>query len=543
MFCTECGAELEEGALFCSNCGKRIDWTALENQVSDKVPEKVLPEKNVSHRKRTGKVNYKKEFRKIIATLIFFVVLIFVVKFFAVLSSGTEDAVISVYDGKKYQSTIYLNEKMLGKVEGAAKIFTNMEKSAFYILDGERTVYYVKGGSLKKVMEDCEDIRIARHDRVALLIDKKKTLSRYNGSKLEKIAEDVVNVAVSGDGSTYTYSVYNEVYDIVTYSGRDPEKITRKEEAEIFAISENGRYMYGRDARDNLVCIDEKGETSLISDNVGRLEGFNEDGTEILFTQDGDTYISVKGKEKKKVTEGQISNIYGKESGKLKLSMDGLFLPVDTLKKTVVFVKSDDDDCGDICLLDKRYEAEKIVSGVTVVYGVDKNASGVYYKKNGSLCYVKVRKDAKEKELTDDFGNGLFMSEDYKHVYFINKKRNLCYIKNQGRAKVVDDDLKIDTFSLARVVDNVLYIGFDSGLDFDQLYCVKGTQMKKISEIEDICLSAGKAYAYDKKNLYLMKGEKLKKMEGDFEYISSISNCLVSYYASEKFSHANLSCY
>ena len=174
---------------------------------------------------------------------------------------------------------------------------------------------------------------------------------------------------------------------------------------------------------------------------------------------------------------------------------------------------------------------------------MDKNASGVYYKKNGSLCYVKVRKDAKEKELTDDFGNGLFMSEDYKHVYFINKKRNLCYIKNQGRAKVVDDDLKIDTFSLARVVDNVLYIGFDSGLDFDQLYCVKGTQMKKISEIEDICLSAGKAYAYDKKNLYLMKGEKLKKMEGDFEYISSISNCLVSYYASEKFSHANLSCY
>ena len=78
MFCTECGAELEEGALFCSNCGKRIDWTALENQVSDKVPEKVLPEKNVSHRKRTGKVSYKKEFRKIIATLIFFVVLIFV---------------------------------------------------------------------------------------------------------------------------------------------------------------------------------------------------------------------------------------------------------------------------------------------------------------------------------------------------------------------------------------------------------------------------------------------------------------------------------
>ena len=543
MFCPNCGTKLEEGAVFCTNCGTRVEDSASQaaakpqeeasNDSVDAAAEAEavntnIPEENSQgsqpqneeafyQQPEKGKKFLKKNFRGIIGAVAAIVAVILIVKIVASLFSGTPDSVIAVYDEENEVSTIYLNSKKVADVDGEAGIYYNMDKSAFYILDGEDTAYYLKGKKLQKVMSGCQEIIIANHDEAALLVDEDDVLSRYNGSKLEEISdEEVAAAAISGDGKNYAYTIYDDDYESVTYIGSKPGKETKVKDVVGILMSENGDYLYGSDDEYNLVSVSKKGETTTLGKDIDNLVGLNEDGTEIMFVSDGKTYVSVKGKEKVKVSGGEVMLVTGKESDSV---LTNYFYPVKTFKKTVAYVSDDGD--YDICLLSGKYEAEKIVGGVSTICGVNDDASKVYYIDGSDLYYAKVKKDAKGKELAGDVsGSSVWMSDDCKDIYYVDDDGRLCYIKGTGKGKTVDDDLEMDSYSMSYVIDGALYTRID-----EELYYVKGRKAKALKDVEGIQFDASsdRVYAYDDDKAYEVKKGKMKKLKGDFESIDTIT--------------------
>ena len=109
------------------------------------------------------------------------------------------------------------------------------------------------------------------------------------------------------------------------------------------------------------------------------------------------------------------------------------------------------------------------------------------------------------------------MSNDGKNIYYINEDDELCYIKGNGKAKVIDDDPDV-SLSYAYVSGSNLY-----AVDDDTWYCIKGKKSQKL-KVDGLTYSSSSdaVYAYKDDEAYIVKGSSLKPLKGDFKEISSI---------------------
>jgi len=613
MRCPKCRAELEENAVFCTNCGIEIEsyikWSpdyqerqkkdsasqtaepenfenlhkpekleSLEKPEPEKLesigkpepeklesiekPEPQEPEscrkpkrkeprafrepkteaiKESKHKRRknasfdetfyqqkerfNAKKFFKKHFKAIIGTVLILAAVIFAAIFVYHMFFAPLDNVIAIYDENNNENSIYLNTKKVGTVHGYAQIFDNMDRSAFYIMDGKSTAWYIKGNKLVEVMKDCKQIVVANHGKTALLTDKQDILYRYSGSELEKITEkEVYNMVVSGNGDYYSYTVSDgDEYD--SYIGKEPDKEKKVENIRIFAISEKGRYFYGLGRQNYLQCINRKGEGENLARNISvNTIMLNEDGTEIMFVMEDETYISVKGKVKKKVADYAIEYVYGRETGN-KYSYIGslvsglycVFYPIDTFQKSAGFAGENDI----ICLISDSYEAEEIARNVSEIYGIDKNASRIYYEKISVICNAKMEKDAEENRLTEytySVYRGYF-SKDSEDIYFVTKD-SIGHIKKDGEIEYADIEINsVNLDYVARTKDG-LYI--ELGNNF---FYVKGRKVKELKNIKGLYCdkTSGRVYAYTRKQLYEVKNGNMKKLKGDFNKIYYIT--------------------
>lgn len=515
MFCPNCGTKLEEGAVFCSNCGVKMESAAAEEKTQEEQPKEAGKDDFYQQPEEKTKFS-KKNIKGIIAIAAAVVVVILVVKLIAGIFSGSSDSVVKVYDSETEETTIYLNDKKIDTVEGNAEVYTNMDKSAFYIA-AEGDVYCLKGNKLKKVLDDCSQVTVANHDKSALLIDEDGVLSRYNGSKLEEISDDdVISAVISGDGKSYAYVTYNDDYDMVSYAGKKAGKETKVKDVAISYISDNGKYMYAVDEDDNLVYVNQKGDKDTIVKGQGDIIGFNEDGTEVMFAQDGKTYVSVKGKDKEKVANGVVYYVYTEKKSGVKMNDT---YPVKSFKKSLVLIS--EDDGYNVSLLSGKYEAEEVIDGVSRVYGVNDDLSRIYYSDGGDLCYAKVKKNSEGKELAKDV-YGARVSDDGKYIYFINDDDELCYIKGTGKEKVIEKDTDISLYASGSCVsDGVLYASDEDG---EKYYYVKGKKVQKL-DVDSLAYDRENdtVYGYTEDEAYVIKGKKLKPLKGDYEKISSMS--------------------
>ena len=173
MFCPNCGAQVEDGSAFCSNCGAKIEAVQPQNVVQ---PEsQVQPEPQV----QPGEDNFyqqpaqepkvsKKNIKMIAGIAVAVIAVIIVVKLVAGLFGGSKDTLVRVYDSDAGKSTLYLNNKKIDTIKGNADIYTNIDKSAFYVV-ANQDAYYVKGKKLKKILSDCSSVKVAAHDKAAIL--------------------------------------------------------------------------------------------------------------------------------------------------------------------------------------------------------------------------------------------------------------------------------------------------------------------------------------------------------------------------------------
>lgn len=465
----------------------------------------------------------KKHFKVIIGTAFIFVAIVFTVGFVYNVFFGPKDNVIAVCDEDESDHTIYLNSKKIGTVSGTARIYNNMDRSAFYIIDRASTAWYIKGETLVEIMKDCKQIAVANHDKTALLIDDNNCLFRYNGSKLEKITEkEVYNIAVSGNGNYYSYTVSNgNEYD--SYIGKEPEKEEKVSSIKIFAISEKGEYFYGLGRKNHLQCINRKGEAQDLADNVSVNNGtsimLNENGTEIMFVADDTTYIFIKGKTKRKVADCAISSVYGKETGNDFSYMEDLnciFYPVDTFKKSVGYGSNGRNRT--VRLISSSYTAEEIVKNVSEFYGTDKKVSKIYYEKSGAIYSADAKEDAKEKRLTkeaDEVIRGYF-SKSREDIYFITQDSRIGHVKENGETQYADIEINKDSCQVICKMKDNLYIQ-----SHNKFFYINDRKAKELKNVKGICYDelSGKIYAYTKKQVYELKNGNMKKLKEDFNKI------------------------
>lgn len=510
MFCPNCGAQVEDGTAFCSNCGAKIEAAQPQNVVQ---PEsQVQPEPQV----QPGEDNFyqqpaqepkvsKKNIKMIAGIAVAVIAVIIVVKLVAGLFGGSKDTLVRVYDSDAGKSTLYLNNKKIETIKGNADIYTNIDKSAFYVV-ANQDAYYVKGKKLEKILSDCSSVKVAAHGKAAIL-QEGDTVYRYTGSKLEELADgDYVSyVAISGDGKSYAYTICDDDDDYISYVGTKAGKDNKVKDVEIFAISNDGKYFYGIDTDRNLILVDKKGNDEVLEKDVDDYIGLNSDGTELMFVKDGKTYVSVKGKEKQKVSGSEVYSVLIK--GENTYGND--YYPVKSFKKAIVVMS------GEVAVLSNKYEAETIVD-LDRFYGITDDLSAVYYSDGGDLYYAKAKKNAKGKKLAEDVKQ-FAMSNDGKNIYYINEDDELCYIKGNGKAKVIDDDPDV-SLSYAYVSGSNLYAADD-----DTWYCIKGKKSQKL-KVDGLTYSSSSdaVYAYKDEEAYIVKGSSLKPLKGDFKEISSI---------------------
>lgn len=506
MFCPNCGEQLEEGSLFCSNCGTKIE---NENNTEQKPLEEVKENPKEEQFYQQPEEKSKKNIKGIAGIVAAVVVVIALVKIVGGLFSGSSDCVIAVYDSENNETTLYRNNKKIDTVDGSANVYTNIEKSVFYVIaDGD--AYKVKGNKLKKVKDDCDYITVASHSDTALFIDDDGTLLRYDGSSLEEIADDVSSAVISGNGKVYAYSIY-DAGDIKTYVGKKAGKEEKVKDLFVAAISKDGKYIYAIDEDSNLCNITLKGDVEVIAKDIDQVVALNGDGTEIMFVQDGKTYVSVKAKDKIKVTNGKVLQVYGSDTVN---ATNGMY-QMKSFKDAVVKIEEDYEIS--VAILSGKYEAEEVVDEISTVFRVTDDLSKVYYKEDGNLYYAKIKEDADEKRIAKNV-NWAWVSKDGSDIYFINEDEELCYVKGTGKEQVIDDDSKISSYA-GFVADDVLY-----AREEDDWYYIKGQKSEKL-KVNQMYYDAENdtVYAYCDDEVYTVEGKKLKPLKGSYENISSLS--------------------
>ena len=465
----------------------------------------------------------KKHFKGIAGPVLILAAVIFTARFVYSVFFGPMDNVIAVCDEDNEKHIIYLNGKKVGTVNGTAQIYNNMDRSAFYIIDKESTAWYIKGEKLVEIMENCTQIAVANHDKTALLIDDKRCLFRYNGSELEKITmEEVHNMAISGNGKYYSYTVSSgNEYD--SYIGKEADKKEKIKNIKIFAISEKGDYFYGLGRKNHLQCINRKGEAKDLANNVSVNSGvpimLNEKGTEIMFLVNDKTYISVKGAATKKVADYAISSVYGKETGSAFSYMEDLnciFYPVDTFKKSVGYESTGGNKT--VCLISGNYKAKEIVKNISEFYGTDKKVSKIYYETMGTIYSAKAEENAREKRLTKETDNVIrgYFSKNREDIYFITQNSKIGYKKENGEIEYTDIEIDKNSCQVICKIKDSLYLQSNG-----RFFYVNGNTAKELKNVKGFCYDefSGKIYAYTRKQIYEVKNGNMKKLKGDFNKI------------------------
>ena len=365
----------------------------------------------------------------------------------ALVYSGDSDPVR--IEGDSYDEFVSLDGKTVG-------FSMNMVDTRHYSL----VVY--NGKDTLEVDEDVCSFRISDNgSKVIYLADEDTedftaTLCSYDVSskKIEVLAEDVFArkmPIISPDGKSIAYSTVftadafgtPESYMVnVIKDGGDAEELGK--DIFPFAMSDKANYVYytKNDGDRSLFVLKNGNEVKL-----GKLEGetfffFNKDFSELLFTSNNATYMSIGGADAEKISSDSLAAIVPSSQTNIAYSFNDLFgqrVDVASLQDHVVMMASDT-SCV-IAYMNSSYEFSEIAS----IESEDNNTATYYLHK---------------------YYDGVKVSKDDKSLYFANGKGELLLYSDYR-------DLKTDPIKIAEDVDS-LNISFDDSL----VYFITGAEAK-----------------------------------------------------------------
>ncbi len=454
------------------------------------------------------------------------------------------DSVITIYDEEKNESTLYINGKMIGNVEGEASIVNNLNNSAYYLIS-DVAAYFVNGKKIEKVGEKLELVNIANYSSEALFLDESFELYLYKNGELISITEEDINYAViSGDGKTYAYST-----DEAAYFGNEVGNETKVEDVIISHISHKGEYIYAlkydedgikainsyfgsyyfgaftnqgyySPAMFDLLSINSDGSCDLIAKDVYYINGLNADGNELVYYREEGSYITVDCKNTNKISDKYIYSFYYNHD---EYMSNNDYLSVDSFKNAICEIGDykDKDGVKSICKLSKKYEAEVLTDDSVMFVSINDKMSKVFYiDSEKNLCRIETKTSAKSELLAKDV-DLVRVSPDGTDIYFTRQDSeeitvlyHIEYNRSEKQLAIVYDFFDIIVY------DKYCY------LEADKIYYIKNDKMTEMTELSDLeCFfidyASQSVYGYTEDKVYKINGDKVKELEGDYKLISN----------------------
>lgn len=541
------------------------ETVAEVKEAAEAVAEEVKPktEKKTADMTEGKKVNPKALGLALVAILLCILLCIFIPA--VALNSGddtymktSEDVVLDVTerDGDLY--AVYLNGKevklddeeaysQVYSMDGSVVCYKNEEDELVILKDGKviktgideaRGVLISQKGNTMVYFTDCESVAYNNAEYGYTDYIKVGTLNLYDIKKKTstEVEEEVVvdSAVLSPDGKTVAYVAEYDATDdfkgFYSVNGKEPVELGK--EKRIFAIADKAKYIYYTDV-DRVYVMKGKNEEKLASDLRYVEVMMNADNSEMLFFNEDKTYITVKGDEKKKVANKELTKVilrddaasFEQELDTEKGDITVVYTGVDTFKERLFYARM----TNEIYYMLKKYETEKLASGA-YQYAVAEDGESLIY--NNFPDIVKVTKFSKGGE-KETLANGamaryMYADGDLENIYIINGDFELYYIK-KGKGKKIADDV---TEAIISPDGEYCYYVVDKE---DLCYSKNGGKEKELRSVDGtlkLMREGGMAmvsiYEDDTTTLYKMDGKKMKTIyvEEDIDYEDYIEDAL-----------------
>lgn len=431
------------------------------------------------------------------------------------LDSSISGDIVRTVESQDVTSVIALtedNELYLITKKGIEKISKDCENAKIsmngrFVLFSENDsvfLYNIKKDKSEKIDEDVDmDTAVLSPDGKSVAYNKNGESILYlrNDSETKEVDSGVRCIGISND-ARYMYSVeyyaepiapeeeyekpnasdydeydeYKEAYD--NYSKYYDEYNEKLEEYESFDYEDVSLYYYKSAQNSNRKKIDDLNELSSVISYY-----FNENFSQLVYTNDGKTFYSKKGESGEKISKSMIvpAEINSASSDFFDYTGEAVVLYEDSLLNREYY--------GDaLYYVDRKGNADKI----------DNNISSYELSADGTkVCYIDIngRFYISDTQTGDDRNRLVkdvrcFTAEDnFSEFYCIDNENNLWYVKDNGRKERIDRD--VDTISKAP--DGGVYYISD-----DVLYLANGSDRKRITKNVDEIYSGERFALYIK---------------------------------------------
>ena len=547
MNCTKCGAELAPESKFCVICGSPIAQQTATAPVAPVAPvEPAAPVATAAPKKEGVKIDVNAVKDQLVSTVkplfdkvkpflsnkkvllgIGVVVLVLIIaSVISVIASGNngyvqlkQNIMIEEIDG---EVKIIVNKKALKdtvEAEGLDDTSTSMDGKVAAFTTDEGVLYVVNGTKLKEVAEDVHSFELSVSGKGIAYVTEDEdtyTLNLYTVSngKNATITDELgsMNYCIAPDGKSVAYYEEDDEGErkLMFSKGSDAVKITSAD-CDLYGMANGGKYIYvvcenedDEDKESFLYSYDTKGERTKLGAISSSSVRFNDAHTQIMFFNDGKSYIATKGKEAEKVSSGRLNLVIAPNASSF-YGGDGTTYPVSNMYDHVYTVS--DDDSTTAWLIKKNDKSVKLVSKISSVR-LDEKAEYLYYIYDGDeLRMIKISDGDKATErytkLADDV-DGFIVTSDRKLVYFVSDSSIYSVNgKKGGRPSVVCND---DAEGWAINGKDVLYYIMDGDL-YATSNGKKGS--KVLSDINGLMSTEnGIVYAVNDDTLYGTDGSK-----------------------------------
>lgn len=493
MKCLNCGAELPDGAKFCGNCGSAVTVaSAPAEEVIVTAQETVVPTETPAEAEVTPETTPEKAPSKVklamaaagvklkalaekakpvvdrckpfvernklwiacgaCAVVLLLTILIVV----SALTAGNgfiayehsiqllpaEDELMLMYDNKKIANTGI----EAGFIEDEE---INIDGTVYVGLTDNGQLVVVKGKKAKVVAEDVTDFELSVNGKGIAFITKnedgEETLKYLKvGKKKAVTISDSFdgNYVLSPDGKSVAYFKYDEESgdsDLMYFNGSKSKKVTSNR-VSLIGMSSKGKQIYVTALNDEeqviLYSYNSKGNKKKLGSCSGDDFRFNDDHTQILFHDDGKTYVSTKGKEAVKISSSSASLVIPESSQNFG-SGDVQTYPTDNLYNKVY--RCFKDLQYNLWLIKKNVDNNKRLANNAYSVTLDESAEFVYYRdKDGDLKVLKIshgdRASDKAKLIAEDV-ESYVVTSDRKRVYFISEDSLFSVNGKNGKSK------------------------------------------------------------------------------------------------------------
>lgn len=530
MFCPNCGTQCPDGERFCPSCGTALEENqpVLELDITPN-QERTAAEGGRRKERRSGKKAPQLSPRIIgiaAVALAAVVVIVLAVSLLGGAGGGgygdyTSKPILSLFDSSDSERIYYCGGKEIGAAETEYTLW-NQDGSVgvFVNNDGELCVITAKG--IDVVADDVGQYQLSANGAALLYITEDYDVCWYDVKKKSsttlETGEDGAQLGQPApDGSAAVFTLYDGGdYEGFT-CGSNKKPVSMGEGLVPFAISNKGSYVYylkvksGSSSGTLYVSKGSKGEgEKLASDYYMNSVLFNKDATQMMFNNDGKTYLTVKGGEKNKVFSSAVYSMFAPDYT-VGSSAGGVVLVSDLRGQTYY-------TSGGVYFLDSKGESKKITSDFDG-FALSESGSNLIYLKKGDLVKVTNLAKGTEEDLTDEGDILSFQAAgDLSVVYYLNRDGELYYQKGSGKPVEVGDD--VDSFLMvpnsktcAGISDGQLFVttgGKSTGTphDLDDV-----TNFGVQRGVLLVCQDAGGGSV----DIYTMSGADPKLLVEDFE--------------------------